>query len=424
MLNKDKMKYMKNVLTEIVVMIISVSIIIFAAEKCESVSEDSYKKHNGIEKELTVWYNDKNYDNYFNAIAKEYEKVTGIKIKSVYVSDVDYLENINKANKNTDDSLGDAPDVYLIDSDELEAAYGYGLAAVNNDTVYNESNYAKTALDAVTFKGKYVAYPFSFDTAFMIYNAAYFKDAPDDFQSIVMYAKNFDSAKNPDISHILYFNAEDVFHNLGFVGNYLNVGGTTGDDKTKININSDEVKSAFKAYTELSKVFDVNILDDFSDISTEFMSGHIVCTIVNMEEFNQIRNYNNINGLVYKACMLPDISKDIKTKSVSCTDTFAVNYMSDKEQMAKDFAKYATYSRADMIYENTGYLPARNVNYMNEFYKVIKEQYDNSCSLPKLMVTNDYFIQLQSILNKAWQGEDISKNLDNMYEMYAVRMSE
>ena len=184
-------------LTEIIVMVISVSIIILLAEN--GVSFKHKNKYRVDEKELNIWYNDLKYETYFSKLSKEYEKDTGIKVNAAYMSDIDYLENINKANKKIDETLGEAPDIYLIDSEELEAAYRYGLAAENDNPIYNSDNYSETALNAITYKGKYVAYPLTFDTEFMIYNNEYFKSAPESFDSIVNYAKNFNSAENPDI---------------------------------------------------------------------------------------------------------------------------------------------------------------------------------------------------------------------------------
>lgn len=407
-------------LTEIIVMVISVSIIILLAEN--GVSFKHKNKYRVDEKELNIWYNDLKYETYFSKLSKEYEKDTGIKVNAAYMSDIDYLENINKANKKIDETLGEAPDIYLIDSEELEAAYRYGLAAENDNPIYNSDNYSETALNAITYKGKYVAYPLTFDTEFMIYNNEYFKSAPESFDSIVNYAKNFNSAENPDIKYIMYWNAEDIFHNYGFVGNYLNIGGVNGDDKSAVNINTDEVKKAFSYYTSLASVFRIGIDEDYSRIPESFINGEIVCSIVTMNEFNNIKNAENPKGISYSACVLPALNEELSSKSLSCTETLVVNYMSDKEKMAKAFAEYATYKRVDMIYDNTGLLSARHTNYMNEFYSIIQEQYDKSCSLPKLMMTSDYFMQTQSVLNKAWQGEDVSEYLDKMNDTYTTRL--
>ena len=131
---KENKKVILERLTEIITMVISVSIIILVADNSETFNRGEKETEDDG---LTLWYNDQRYDDYFTSLAIDYEKVKGIKVDVKYISDIDYLENINKANKQTDDTLGRAPDIYLLDSDELEAAYGYGLAKENDNSSYS-----------------------------------------------------------------------------------------------------------------------------------------------------------------------------------------------------------------------------------------------------------------------------------------------
>ncbi len=416
---KENKKVILERLTEIIVMVISVSIIILVADNSETFNRSEKEAEDGG---LTLWYNDQRYDEYFTNLAADYEKVKGIKVNVKYMSDIDYLENINKANKQTDDTLGKAPDIYLLDSDELEAAYGYGLAKENESSYYNLENYSPAAINAITYKGKKVAYPLTFDTEFMIYNDAYFKSVPVNFQAIINYSKNFKFSENKDVKYIMYWNVEDIYHNYGFVGKYMNIGGEAGDDKTKIDVNTDEVKKAFSFYTELSKDFGINISDDFSGLAKAFMNGEIIASIVTMDEYNELKDLDNPKKISYNVCGLPDLNDESGTKPLSRTETLVVNYMSDKDKEAEELAKYATYDRTDLIYSQTGLFSTKHTDYANADYAVIQEQYDNSCILPKMLVTGDYFAQVQSVLNKAWNGENVEDNLNKMYETYTTRL--
>ena len=416
---KENKKVILERLTEIIIMVISVSLIILVADNSETFNRSEKEAEDDG---LTLWYNDQRYDEYFTNLAADYEKVKGIKVNVKYMSDIDYLENINKANKQTDDTLGKAPDIYLLDSDELEAAYGYGLAKENESSYYNLENYSPTAINAITYKGKKVAYPLTFDTEFMIYNDEYFKSVPVNFQAIINYSKNFKFSENKDVKYIMYWNVEDIYHNYGFVGKYMNIGGGAGDDKTKIDVNTDEVKKAFSFYTELSKDFGINISDDFGGLAKAFMNGEIIASIVTMDEYNELKDLDNPKKISYNVCGLPDLNDESGTKPLSRTETLVVNYMSDKDKEAEELAKYATYDRTDLIYSQTGLFSTKHTDYANADYAVIQEQYDNSCILPKMLVTGDYFAQVQSVLNKAWNGENVEDKLNAMYETYKTRL--
>ena len=102
---KENKKVILERLTEIIAMVISVSIIILVADNSGTFNRSEKETEDDG---LTLWYNDQRYDEYFTNLAADYEKVKGIKVNVKYMSDIDYLENINKANKQTDDTLGKA----------------------------------------------------------------------------------------------------------------------------------------------------------------------------------------------------------------------------------------------------------------------------------------------------------------------------
>lgn len=372
--------------------------------------------------ELTVWYNNKDYEKYLNCLADEYHKEKGIKLNIRYVSDIDYFDSINKANNHTDDTFGNPPDIYMLSSEELEEAYGYGLAAENDSLLYNENNYSKTALRAITYKGKYVAYPLAFDTAFMIYNTDYMQSAPDSISSILSYEENFNWEETPDISHVLYFNITDILHTYAFVGEYIDVGGENGDDSSISDFDNDNLLKSLSYYNSLSGRLRMNLEEDFTGLTSAFMEGKIICSIIDMKEFSQIRNMGNVREIKYNICEIPKINEELSSKNLSYTQVMVVNYMSDKEDMAKELAEYASYYRTDLIYSNTGMLPVRHIDYVDSFNETIQRQYDNSCILPKFRVTKDYYLQIQSLLNNAWRGSNIEEMIKTISETYKIRL--
>ena len=92
---KENKKVILERLTEIIAMVISVSIIILVADNSETFNRGEKETEDDG---LTLWYNDQRYDDYFTSLATDYEKVKGIKVNVKYMSDIDYLENIGMDN--------------------------------------------------------------------------------------------------------------------------------------------------------------------------------------------------------------------------------------------------------------------------------------------------------------------------------------
>lgn len=429
-------KYKRDIihsLAGIIIMLISVTAVILVSyfndgrhtetDGGDSVlMADSNLKEKAEENVLHVWYNDVNYEQYFKVLAEEYKKDTGIEVHVQYVSDVEYLEDVNRANREDGSIEYAKPDVYLLNTEDLEAAYGYGLAAVQTDSVLSTGNFTENSLKSVTYKGKYVAYPLAYDTTFMLYNCKYISEAPDSFDTLLRIAGEFDYTVNSNVKSVFYYDVSDTMHNYCFLGAYLNLGGTYGDDETIIDIENDGVKRAASYYTELSKAVGIDIQDsELNRIPEKFVNEEIVCTIVTMKEFNEIRQLSEGKALNYNVCVIPEMNEELDTKNLSVTQSLVMNYMSDNEDMAADFIRYAALKRDGLIYENTGLLPARWKEYEEPFYSVIQTQYENSANLPKLMISADYYVLLGELLSQARQGESIDETLHEISENYIKR---
>lgn len=428
-MEKRYKKHIIQALTEVIIMVISVSVVILIAmyfgradtemSKEEAEFSESASKDRDV---LHVWYNDKEYEAYFSALEKEYEKETGTDVEIRYVSDLDYLEEIYKANKE-DGSLEYAkPDVFLIQTEDLEAVYGYGMAGEIENFKQHEAEFLKNAVKNVTFRGKTLAYPLSFDTAFLLYRSDYITNEPASFEEMVQFSEQFDYEGNQNVKRVFYYNAADTFHNYGFLGAYLQFGGTTGDDDKSISLCSEAAQNAVLYYRKLMEKWSIHYgLEDYNSIPQKFSNGEILCTIVTIRELNQIEELTKDKELEYKACVLPDMNAELETQSLSFTQGLAINYLSDKEEEALSFVQYATLKRSDLIYEYAGLLPAKQISYSDEIYNVIQEQYENAANLPKLMMAADYYVRIGDVFNQALKGEDVSGALSDLEENYKKR---
>ena len=120
---------------------------------------------------ITLWYTDEALTDYLSSVALTYYENTDIHVELELVSGLEYLETINQ------NSIHDAqyPDMFIVGNDSLGKAYLSGLASEIKDTehVLTESYFCDTALNAVTYNGRYVAYPMYYETSYLLYNRTY-----------------------------------------------------------------------------------------------------------------------------------------------------------------------------------------------------------------------------------------------------------
>lgn len=415
-----------NALMEITFMVISVSVIIlFSYLKFDRDNVDSKTAEQGDKKvgesdtpgELNLWYNDKEYGQYFQMLAQSYEKDRGVRVNVTYIDDIDYLEDISKACINKDINC---PDIYLLNTENLEAAYGYGLAKPIYSETLDNGNFASQSLRSVTYKDKYVAYPLSMDTAVMVYNKLYMPKEPQSFDDVINAAETFDYVNNSNVKQFFCYDVTDTLHNYYAFGAYIDAGGSCGDDREIFDISYEYLSHAAVYYADMRNRLGLSADMDYSNVAEKFVGGEIVCTIVTMQELNKIITNAGTNVVNYGICLIPKMNDIIATRNLGLTKSLVVNYFSEKSDMAEELAQYALMERSDLIYQNTGYLSARNIDYVNQFFFTVYAQYEASVSLPKLMFSSDYYVLMSDVVRKAAKGEDYRVVLDEIGKDYGT----
>ena len=159
------------------------------------------------EDRLILWYTDEDLTPYLNSAALNYQKEKGIKVMPVLVSGVEYLEEINKASIHSESG----PDLYITSNDNLEKAYLSGLAAdiQDEDRICRKDDYPQTALDAVTYMKRKIAYPFYYETSFLLYNKTYMED--------VLRARQENESGGEDLGIVIPSTIDDI---LNFADEY------------------------------------------------------------------------------------------------------------------------------------------------------------------------------------------------------------
>ncbi len=368
----------------------------------------------GNEKEtIYFWYSDEGMTNFINSAAVSFGEREGVRVIPVPTSEGEYLEAISQA------SAGDlqVPDAYLIGHDSLEKAYLAGLATQVQDLegICNEANFPQAALSAVTYQGMRVAYPLCFETSALLYNETYLRewasqsamkelletgeaqeDPGEDSSGIQVdetllaqkteeYFQSAVPATVDDILHIadtfdvpegvegvMKWDVSDIFYNYWIVGNYMIVGGDAGDDSSLINIANQETIQCLEVYKALAKE-----------------SGEI--------------------GFDYGIAVLPQVSGELKSRTMSVTTAVAVNSYSRNQALANRFAAYLAGECAGTLYDRTGKAPAKLGTEEDEpGLQIFRQAYGDSIPLPKMMETGNFWLQLEGLFSKVWNGADVT----------------
>ena len=240
---------------------------------------------------IYFWYSDEALTDFIASAAVAFGAEKDVRVIPVLTSDSEYLEALNQASLHSTQ----IPDAFILSNDSLEKAYLSGLASRITDEagICNEDHFPETALSAVTYKDKLVAYPYYYQTSALLYNKTYLEawtaeqlqkaaeadgeEAADDtgedaadnadasgeegdtgeieatedtltvtpeqleagipanMDEMLAFADNYDAPEN--VEAVLRWDVSDIFYNYFFVGNYMVVGGECGDDETAVDIN-------------------------------------------------------------------------------------------------------------------------------------------------------------------------------------------
>lgn len=417
---------------------------------------------------IYFWYSDETMTNFVNSAAVAFGEREDVHVIPVLASGSEYLEELNRASVEEEQ----LPDVYMISHDSLEKAYLAGLAEEIDDVqgVCDTAHFPAAALSAVSYHGKTVAYPLSFETSALIYNDTYLQEwaaqiaqkellgdgtedgvpeensdgiavdetqlaakteeyyanaVPQTMDDILNIADTFDVPEG--VEGVLKWDVSDIFYNYWFVGNYMIVGGDAGDDETQINIDNPETVACLEVYKALNQFFFIESdTVSYESVLQDFIDGKTVFTIATTDAVQRLAQAKSVGELAfdYGVAMMPDVSAELQSRSMSVTNAVAVNGYSRHKELANKFAAYLVDECADSLYDRTGKVPA-NLNAAAEegSLTIFKLEYAESIPLPKMMETGNFWLQLERLFAKVWNGEDVTAQVQELAAQIAAQTS-
>lgn len=440
---------------------------------------------------LYLWYADEALTDYLNSVAVAYsEYQSEVRVVPVYTSGLEYLETINQASVQTQE----VPDLYIVSNDSLEKAYLAGLASqikVPKDAAPMNETYPETALRAVTYGDKQIAYPFYFETACLLYNKTYLEDfaklqleaeadqaaaeevqdmidsgavdpsgdaekedtsaekqqteqvaedttenaaetisaeavmqrmeenLPDTIDDILTFADAYDAPEQ--VEAVFKWDVSDIFYNYFFVGKYVDVGGINGDLADQIHIYNEDAIRCMRIYQSLNQFFSIDTSEiSYEGVLQDFLDGKIVYTVATSDALGKIEQAKEDNTFAYEygVSILPELSDELDSASMSVTQCIAINGYSTQKQEANDFAVYLSQMGSENLYDRTGKLPVfeSRTTYQDANKAAFREEYKYSVPVPKMIETSNFWVELEITFAKIWDGDNPNQGLKALSE--------
>lgn len=400
----------------IIMGIISVLLLYYVEQTKEEQKVVVEEKDGSLEEEvIRLWYSDSSYNDYFLEISEEFNKKHNIKVECYLVSSIDYIMNIYEKNK----EAKEAPDIFLIRSEQLEQVNASGLATEYNEEIVSKKEFYDKALQAATIKDKIVAYPLSFNTTVLAYNKKFIKNEPKTFDDIKAFADTFEGDADGVVNYILKWDVKNLLFNYGFVGNYLEVRKDSTNNEI-ISVNNENALKAASYYHDLYQYFSIELSGcNYDEIIKQFIKGEIITTIVDTSSIKQLEESKNEIGLA----RVPNSNKEIFTKPLSINDLIVVNPYSKKREDVEKLAKFITVDKAERLLEMTNKIPSSVIENYTDYQQVFVDQYKDSSLLPNLITTSDFWIRAENMLNSIWIGSnDTKEELDSLQKVLELQI--
>lgn len=356
-----------------------------ATETEGSAAEDSvYQK---APADLVFWYEDASYAPFLEEAAKRYFEQTGVKVLAEYQNTIDFMGDIY------DKTMQDEgfPDIYLISGDNLEEAYLYGLAAVNENGA-GSGQIAANAVAASTYREKMIGYPLSFNTSLFVYQTGYFETAPESLQAIIDYSDQNEPAEN--VEYLLEWDVNDAFYDFPFISNSVTFEKTEQESMNAV-YNEELYNQDLTFFEEILESFSV----DAASVSEEsiienFLAGRTLCAMIDSDSLHYLEGYT------YSLMEIPNLNETLEAKACATTDMLIVNDFSRKNQAAAEFAEFATVEMADRLYGLSGHFSVIQPEEPEWTEVVAYQSYEAAVLVPNSQDAKDFWVNLKETISK------------------------
>ena len=380
---------------------------------------------------LKLWYTDEAYTDFLNSAAVNYSELQDqVRVEPELVSASEYLEQISRV------SVQDkGPDLFILSNESLEKAYLAGLAAVidEENSALNSEHYHQSSRNAVTYHGKLIGYPLSFETAALVYNQTYLEQlgessAPTNIDEILEFADGHDAPEN--VEAFMRWDVSHIFYNYEFATDALKLGGDAGDDTAQVDLYNLETIQGMQIFQNLGQFFSIDQSEvSYDSAMRDFIDGKLIFTIATTDVVNTLEKAREEGRFpyAYGISEVPDPSAELTGSALSVTNAVVVNGYSTKQKEAEAFASYLTGDAASSLYEMTGKMPANRLadlpadrkDKLESFYSC----YEESIPMPKMMETSNFWVYFEIALINISDGADVNTQMRELSEKIMTQVT-
>lgn len=380
---------------------------------------------------LKLWYTDEAYTDFLNSAAVNYSELQDqVRVEPELVSASEYLEQISRVSVQDE-----GPDLFILSNESLEKAYLAGLAAVidEENSALNSEHYHQSSRNAVTYHGKLIGYPLSFETAALVYNQTYLEQlgessAPTNIDEILEFADGHDAPEN--VEAFMRWDVSHIFYNYEFATDALKLGGDAGDDTAQVDLYNLETIQGMQIFQNLGQFFSIDQSEvSYDSAMRDFIDGKLIFTIATTEVVNTLEKAREEGRFpyAYGISEVPDPSAELTGSALSVTNAVVVNGYSTKQKEAEAFASYLTGDAASSLYEMTGKMPANRLadlpadrkDKLESFYSC----YEESIPMPKMMETSNFWVYFEIALINISDGADVNTQMRELSEKIMTQVT-
>lgn len=380
---------------------------------------------------LKLWYTDEAYTDFLNSAAVNYSELQDqVRVEPELVSASEYLEQISKVSVQDE-----GPDLFILSNESLEKAYLAGLAAVidEENSALNSEHYHQSSRNAVTYHGKLIGYPLSFETAALVYNQTYLEQlgessAPTNIDEILEFADGHDAPEN--VEAFMRWDVSHIFYNYEFATDALKLGGDAGDDTAQVDLYNLETIQGMQIFQNLGQFFSIDQSEvSYDSAIRDFIDGKLIFTIATTDVVNTLEKAREEGRFpyAYGISEVPDPSAELTGSALSVTNAVVVNGYSTKQKEAEAFASYLTGDAASSLYEMTGKMPANRLadlpadrkDKLESFYSC----YEESIPMPKMMETSNFWVYFEIALINISDGADVNTQMRELSEKIMTQVT-
>lgn len=356
-------------------------------EEPSSAAKDSANAAYGnAAADLTFWYEDVSYQDFFEAAAQRYYEKTGTKVAVMCRDTMDYMGEIY------DETMQDGayPDLYLISGQDLEEAYLYGLISVN-ETATDGLGIADNAIAASSYGGKLLGYPLSYSVCVFIYQNGYFESEPQSLQALIDYSNENEPGEN--VEYLLEWDVNDPFYDFPFVSNCVTFE-KSGTGSMSVRYDEELYAKDMEYFAQILESFSVNAATvSEEEIIRNFLEGRTLCAIVDSNLLCRLEGYN------YALTKIPNLNDELSASTIALTDMVAVNPYSAHEDAAADFANYITVECAGELYGMSGHMPVIPAESPAWPEQVAYDAYAAAVLAPDSRDAKDFWVRLEETIS-------------------------